>query len=75
MPEFPQFFYRRVNGNLVCKKTFDAASSEELRRQGFKFSAELWPAVATGSIGSLLSVGTFVAVALRVEKLKLAGLI
>jgi hypothetical protein len=50
MPEFPQFFYQRVNGSLVCKKVFDAASAEELRRQGFKLSAELWPAVATAKV-------------------------
>jgi hypothetical protein len=47
MPEVPQFLYQRVNGILVCKKVFDAASAEELRRQGFKLSAELWLAVAT----------------------------
>ncbi len=47
MPEFPQFLYRRVNGSLVCKKVFDVDSAEQLRRQGFKLSAELWPAVAT----------------------------
>ena len=50
MPESPQFFYQRVNGNLVCKKVFDAASAKELRRQGFKLSAELWPAVATAKV-------------------------
>ncbi len=45
MPEFPQFLYRHVNGSLVCKKVFDVDSAEQLRRQGFKLSAELWPAV------------------------------
>lgn len=41
--DFPQFFYRRVNGNLLCKKVFDVDSANELRQQGFKLSAELWP--------------------------------
>ena len=50
MPEFPQFFYRHVNGILVCKKVSDAASAEELRRQGFKLSAELWPVVAMAKV-------------------------